>query len=96
MKKIIYCLLAVILSVSANAQSRDDIKNGAILHCWCWSFKTVEANLEDIAAAGFTALQLSPINECLEGEKGGLDLMSRNTGKWYYHYQPTDWKIGNY
>ncbi|MBR6198702.1 MAG: alpha-amylase [Spirochaetales bacterium] len=96
MKKILCCLMMFILAISVNAQSRDDIKNGAILHCWCWSFKTVESNLDDIAAAGYTALQVSPINECLEGEKGGLDLMSRNTGKWYYHYQPTDWKIGNY
>ena len=96
MKKIAILLLCIILTVSVTAQTRDDIKNGAILHCWCWSFKIVESNLDDIAAAGFTALQLSPINECLKGENGGLDLMSRNTGKWYYHYQPTDWKIGNY
>ncbi|MBQ2124637.1 MAG: hypothetical protein II196_02475 [Spirochaetales bacterium] len=23
-------------------------------------------------------------------------LGNKGTGKWYYHYQPTDWKIGNY
>ncbi len=25
-----------------------------------------------------------------------MELMSQNNGKWYYHYQPVDFKIGNY
>ena len=34
---------------------------------------------------------------CLVGENGGLELLGRNGGgKWYFHYQPVDWKIGNY
>ncbi|MCR4714200.1 MAG: hypothetical protein K5751_07460, partial [Treponemataceae bacterium] len=74
--------------------TREYIGNGTILHCWCWSFKTIEENLPRIAEAGFTALQTSPINTCLEGENGGLDMMGN--GKWYYQYQPVDWKIGNY
>lgn len=70
---------------------------GPILHCWCWSFNTIRTAMPDIAAAGFTALQTSPINTCKIGEYGELNLMSNdNTGKWYYHYQPTDWQIGNY
>ncbi|MBQ1437287.1 MAG: starch-binding protein, partial [Ruminococcus sp.] len=59
-----------------------------------WDFKTIKASLPDIAAAGFSAVQTSPINECLEGEDGGMQLYGN--GKWYYHYQPTDFKIGNY
>ena len=77
--------------------SRERVRTGAILHCWCWSFKTIEENLPKIAEAGFTALQTSPINTCLVGENGGLELMGPiGSGKWWYHYQPTDWKIGNY
>ena len=75
----------------------DKTKDGAILHAWCWSFNTIKENLKDIAEAGFTTVQTSPANQCLKGEKGGMSIWSENgQGKWEYHYQPTDWKIGNY
>ncbi len=67
---------------------------GAILHAWSWSFKTIKENLQDIKDAGYTTIQTSPINECKVGEDGGMELYGN--GKWYYHYQPTDYKIGNY
>ena len=96
-KKFIFSMVVIAFCNLAFAQTRESTKNGAILHCWCWSFKTVEKNMADIASSGFTALQVSPINTCLEGDYGGLDLLGADlTGKWYYHYQPTDWKIGNY
>lgn len=73
---------------------REEISDGAILHCFSWSFKTIEESLEDIAMAGYSAVQTSPINACYDGGNAGKDLFGE--GKWYYHYQPTDWKIGNY
>ncbi|MGN0729139.1 alpha-amylase family glycosyl hydrolase [Treponema sp.] len=88
--------LFIIGATSMTAQNKEQIKQGTILHCWCWSFKTIEENIELISRAGFTAIQTSPANECFKGDNGGLEIMSRNSGKWYYHYQPTDWKIGNY
>ena len=72
----------------------DDIKHGAILQTWCWSFNTIKEKLPEIKAAGYTAIQTSPIQECRIGENNkdySLDL--RN---WYYTYQPVDFKIGNY
>lgn len=72
----------------------ENVEDGAILHAWCWSFNTIRENLENIAKAGFSAVQTSPINECLIGDNGGMQLMG--SGKWYYHYQPVDYKIGNY
>ncbi|MDY5812856.1 MAG: alpha-amylase family glycosyl hydrolase [Treponema sp.] len=81
----------------ATVISKENTKNGTILHCWCWSFKTIEASMDKIAASGFTAIQTSPINTCLVGDNGGMEIFGKDaTGKWYYHYQPTDWKIGNY
>lgn len=74
--------------------ARESVSQGAILHCWCWSFKTIEENLPAIRDAGFSAIQTSPANTCIVGEDGGMDLYGN--GKWYYQYQPTDWKIGNY
>lgn len=85
-------------SVSTPAQNKttdaDSIAKGTILQCFCWDFNTIKESMADIASAGFTAVQTSPINECLEGEDGGMELYGN--GKWYYHYQPTDFKIGNY
>ncbi len=81
-------------AVSTDFKTADNIEDGTILQCFCWSFNTIKESMADIAAAGFTAVQTSPINECLEGENGGMELYGN--GKWYYHYQPTDFKIGNY
>lgn len=72
----------------------DQIENGTILHCFSWSFNTIIESMEDIATAGFSAIQTSPINECYNGGNAGMELFGE--GKWSYHYQPTDWKIGNY
>ena len=53
----------------------EKVEDGAILHAWCWSFQTIRENLENIAKAGFSAVQTSPINECLVGDNGGMQLM---------------------
>lgn len=72
----------------------ENISDGAILHAWCWSFNTIKENLQNIAEAGYTSVQTSPINKCIVGDNGGMQLMGN--GKWYYHYQPTLYTIGNY
>ena len=71
-----------------------DKQNGVILHAFCWSFNTIKANMKQIAEAGYTMVQTSPANKCFVGEKGGMELFGH--GKWYYHYQPIEWTIGNY
>lgn len=80
----------------ATADTNDDV----ILHAWSWSFDTIAANMKDIAEAGYAYVQTSPANTCFVGENGGMALFSQPgdsvAGKWYYYYQPTDWKIGNY
>ena len=52
----------------------DDIANGAILQAFSWDFNTIRESMPDIAAAGFSAVQTSPVNACLEGEGGGMEL----------------------
>lgn len=81
-------------SLSVDFKNAENISDGAILQCFSWNFNTIKESMADIAAAGFTAVQTSPVNECLEGENAGMELYGN--GKWYYHYQPTDFKIGNY
>ncbi|MBR6432071.1 MAG: hypothetical protein IKS64_04390, partial [Muribaculaceae bacterium] len=75
---------------NSNAMGNNEI----ILHAWSWSFNTISQHLQEIKDAGFTIVQTSPINECYVGDNGGRQLFGN--GKWYYHYQPTDWTIGNY
>jgi len=74
-------------------KTNDDV----ILHAWCWSFNSIKENLKDIADAGFTIVQTSPAQHCITSTasdpEGGNQLFGH--GYWYYHYQPTDWKIGN-
>lgn len=72
----------------------ENISEGAILHAWCWSFDTIKENLQKIAEAGYTSVQTSPISQCIVGDGGGMQLYGN--GKWYYHYQPTLYTIGNY
>ena len=72
----------------------EKVKDGSILHAWCWSFNTIRENLQNIAEAGYTSVQTSPINQCKVGDNGGMELYGN--GKWYYHYQPTLYTIGNY
>ena len=56
--------------------------------------------MKQIKEAGYDMVQTSPVQTCYVGENGGMALMSQPgdsvSGKWYYYYQPTDWKIGNY
>ncbi len=83
-------------AVAAQAPSEDE----TILHAWSWSLDTIAANMKDIAEAGYTYVQTSPVQTCYVGEGGGMALFSEEgdsvRGKWYYYYQPTDWQIGNY
>lgn len=81
-------------ALSTDYNLTENIADGAILHCFCWDFETIINSMDDIAAAGYSTIQTSPINECLEGENGGMQLYG--DGKWYYHFQPTDYTIGNY
>lgn len=92
-----------IIATSCHKTDQDpeaDTNDDVILHAWSWSFDTIAANMKDIAEAGYAYVQTSPANTCFVGEDGGMALYSQPgdsvKGKWYYYYQPTDWKIGNY
>lgn len=104
MKKFFFFAAAAALSLSAVAYPRHgkvgQTNTNTILHAWSWSFRTIADNMKKIHDAGYDMVQTSPANTCFVGEGGGKALFSQPgdsiTGKWYYYYQPTDWKIGNY
>ena len=102
MKKILVSLamlaVAAMPSLAAEKQAEVATNDDVILHAWCWSFNTIKENMKSIADAGYTIVQTPPAQLCVtetKGDKGGGNQLFGH-GRWYYHYQPTDWKIGNY
>lgn len=85
----LWLLLAVAtLCGSVNADNqyglKDNIQDGVILHCFDWTLTDITAEIPNIAAAGFSAVQTSPIHQ-----KEGFG------SPWYMAYQPYDYVIGN-
>lgn len=64
-----------------NADEQVSMKDGTILHAWCWSFNTIKDNVQAIKDAGYTSVQTSPINPVVAGEGGNKSLKN-----WYYQY----------
>ena len=63
---------------------KDNIQDGVILHCFDWTLADIQKEIPNIAKAGFTAVQTSPVHE--RAGKGSV---------WYDVYRPYDFKIGN-
>lgn len=63
---------------------KDNIQDGVILHCFDWTLADIQEEIPNIAKAGFTAVQTSPVHE--RAGKGSV---------WYDVYRPYDYKIGN-
>ena len=59
------------------------VEDGNILHCFNWTLNDIKNELPNIAAAGFTSVQTSPLQP------------HNASGAWYWLYQPTDSTIGN-
>ncbi len=75
------------MMINANAADNeyglvDNIQDSAILHCFDWKYKDIIADMENIAKAGFSAVQTSPVQP------------SEGVGAWYWLYQPTGFTVG--
>ena len=73
----------------------DATNTETILHVWSWNFPTIAENMKQIADAGFTMIQTSPVNACFSPEGGNIKILDEKEGNWYHYYQPTDWTVGN-
>ena len=69
-----------------------EMKNGAILHAWMWSFNTITEHMDEIAEAGYTSIQTEPMSKIKVNDANG----KKFTENWYYVYQPTNTFIGNF
>jgi hypothetical protein len=82
-------------STSSNSYELvDNIQDASILHCWNWSYKTIEDNMQLIAECGYSAIQTSPATQpkdyTYEGVVG-TDVGTpgyAGTGNWWKLYQP--------
>lgn len=88
-KSILFSAFALLsMSFSAYADNsyglKSNIQDGVILHCFDWKLSDIKAALPDIAKAGFTAVQTSPVSK-----GGGAGAV------WYDVYRPQDYTIGN-
>lgn len=91
---LVLCLLVLlcpleVTEAASGGSVAEQIQNGVTLHCWNWSFSNIEANMAKIASQGYTAIQVSPIQQCKQGTKG--DYMS----VWWALYQPASFSIDN-
>jgi len=68
------------------------VNDGTILQAWNWSFKNIEANLETVAAQGFTTIQVSPPNEIKKATKG-VKVTAGDDNGWWMFYQPVGFQI---
>lgn len=58
-----------------------NIQDGVILHCFDWKLNDIKAELKNIAEAGFTSVQTSPVQKSTVGSC------------WYEVYQPESFSI---
>ena len=71
-----------------------NMQDASILHCFNWSYKAIEENMELIAQSGYSAIQTSP---CTQGKdyawEGVIDTCVGwpklfGSGNWWKLYQP--------
>lgn len=67
---------------------RDKVGEGVMLHAFNWSYNTIKENLPAIAAAGYTTVQTSPVQQPKDYSTSG-DV----TGQWWKLYQPISFHI---
>ena len=102
-RKVLSILLALLMVLSlvptilapqttvADAQPIDQtiVQGGAILHCFDWSFDEIRAALPDIKAAGYAAVQTSPVQPPKDYNASWND----TGGNWWKLYQPLDFCV---
>ena len=105
MKRLIYIFAGLCLAACASnpgytvvdrmTHDPNATNTETILHVWSWNFPTIAENMKQIADAGYTMIQTSPVNACFSPEGANIKILDEKEGNWYHYYQPTDWTIGN-
>ena len=74
--------------VAADANLQANVQDGVILHAFNWSYNSIKENLPAIAAAGYSTVQTSPVQQPKDYNA------SRDVGgQWWKLYQPVSMQI---
>jgi alpha-amylase len=76
---------------SRGNESKSNIQGGTILHAFCWTYDTIKENMADIAAAGYTAVQTSPVQQAKDYDESYTVLYK----EWWKLYQPLSYTIAD-
>lgn len=76
---------------STKMYAQDTISGSAVLHCFDWSYNSIKDALPDIAAAGYTAVQTSPVQKPKDYNSTWTD----RDGQWWKLYQPLSLSIAD-
>ena len=75
-------------SQSANANLQSNVQDGVILHAFNWSYNAIKENLPAIAAAGYSTVQTSPVQQPKD-----YTVSADVSGQWWKLYQPVSMQI---
>ncbi len=90
---LVLCLIVSVLTVgfvpaaaeeTVGTYAQDTVQGSNILHCFDWSYNNIKAALPDIAAAGYTAVQTSPVQRPKDYNASWTDAANQ----WWKMYQP--------
>jgi alpha-amylase len=87
-RRIYLTLLALTLAIGSSFAENNyglasSCQNGVILHCFNWTLNQIKNRLPEIAAAGYTSVQTSPLQ------------VYGNGSEWYWIYDPYGFRVGN-
>ena len=76
------------VAVSSDSAIQSEVKDGVMLHAFNWSYNSIKENLPAIAAAGYTTVQTSPVQQAKDyGTSNDV------AGQWWKLYQPVSMAI---
>ena len=75
-------------AVSSELNTQEKTEDGVILHAFNWSYNSIKANLPQIAAAGYSTVQTSPVTQ-----PKNYGMSSDVANQWWKLYQPVSFSI---
>lgn len=88
-------------STATDYDLAENVAEGAILHCWNWSYNDIKLHMEEIAQAGFSGIQTSPVQQpkdytykdVVYNTVGTPNGTGGSDGQWWKLYQPVTFNI---
>lgn len=75
-------------AVSSEPNIQEKTEDGVILHAFNWSYNSIKENLPQIAAAGYSTVQTSPVTQ-----PKNYGMSSDVANQWWKLYQPVSFSI---